>query len=313
MSNKSDINGGLLQGSLQGIKSGLGFSRMESGIKKGSMNGIASRNKVQDPAKMHSGKIPFAFWVSDIFPEVADGATVGSVANLAGAATISIGGSPFRRKGCGSKYFIDFDNSGDVIQTSATTGTTELTVMIVFRPASTIVADTTIFARESSTITQAGDLFIDITGSNKIALTFISSGSTTTSLRYESAVLPDYTLTQTVKTGTNTNDWILLTARFDSTRVGPSPGTAIPTRDIELHINGTKVGLTLVTNTWSPAAGWNLNLPNVSCFFGNDSDGLNPASSGTQLAAGVVFNYWIDGSDQLRIENFFRHYYGIRF
>ena len=307
MSNKSDINGGLLQGSLQGLKSGLGFSRMESGIKKGSMNGIASRNKVQDPAKIHSGKRPFAYWVSDIFPEVADGTTVGSVANLAGAATISIGGSPVRRKGCGHKYFIDFDNSGDVIQTSATTGTKELTVMMVFRPSSTVVTATTIFARESSSITQAGDIFIDIIESNKIALTFISSSSTTTSLRYESPVLPDYTLVQTVKTGTNTNDWILMTAKFDSTR-----GTTNPTRDIELHINGTKMPLTLVTNTWNLNS-TGTNLPNVSCFFGNDSDGLNPSSTGTQLAAGIVFNYWINESDQLRIENFFRHYYGIRF
>ena len=313
MSNKSDINSGLIQGGLQGLKGGLAYSRMESGIKKGMANGISRRDKVQDPATMPSGKGPFAYWVADIFPAVADGTTVGSVPNLAGAATLTIGGSPVRRKGCGSNYFIDFDNSGDVIQTSATTGTTELTVMIVFRPSSTVVTDTTIFARENSSVTQAGDIFIDITGSNKIALTFISSSSTTTSLRYESSVLPSYTLTQAVKTGTNTNSWILLTARFDSTRVGPSPGTAIPTRDIELHINGTKVGLTLVTNTWSPAAGWNLNLPNVSCFFGNDSDGLNPGTSGTQLAAGIVFNYWINGADQLRIENFFKHYYGIRF
>jgi len=120
-------------------------------------------------------------------------------------------------------------------------------------------------------------------------------------------VLPDYTLTQAVKTGANTNRWILLTAKFDSTR-----GTVNPTRDIELSINGTKVGLTLVTNTWNLSSA-GTNLPNVSCFFGNDSDGLNPGTSGTQLAAGIVFNYWINGADQLRIENFFKHYYGIRF
>ena len=307
MSNKSDINSGLIQGGLQGLKGGLAYSRMESGIKKGMANGISRRDKVQDPATMPSGKGPFAYWVADIFPAVADGTTVGSVPNLSGAATLTIGGSPVRRKGCGSKYFIDFDNSGDVIQTSSTTGTKELTVMTVFRPSSTVVTDTTIFARENSSVTQAGDIFIDITGSNKIALTFISSSSTTTSLRYESSVLPDYTLVQTVKTGTNTNDWILMTAKFDSTR-----GTVNPTRDIELHINGTKVSLTLVTNTWNLSSA-GTNLPNASCFFGNDSDGLNPGTSGTQLAAGIVFNYWINETDQLRIENFFRHYYGIRF
>lgn len=307
MSNKSDINSGLLQGGLQGLKSGLGYSRMESGMKKGMMNGLSRRDKVQDPATMPTGKGPFAYWVADIFPEVADGTTVGSVANLAGAATLTIGGSPQRRKGCGSKYYIDFDNSGDVIQTSSTTGTKELTVVVLFRPVSTVTTDTTIFARESSSITQAGDLFIDITGSNKIALTFISSSSTSTSLRYESSVLPDYTLTNTIKTGTNTNDWILMTAKFDSTR-----GTTNPTRDIELHINGTKMPLTLVTNTWNLNS-TGTNLPNVSCFFGNDSDGVNPSSTGTQLAAGIVFNYWINESDQLRIENFFRYYYGIRF
>lgn len=309
MSNKSEINGGLLQGSLQGVKSGLGFSRMESGLKKGSTNGISNRNKVQDPATMTSDKAPFAYWVSDIFPEVADGTTAGSVANLAGSATLTVGGSPVRRKGCGNKYYLDFDNSGDVVQTSAAAGTTQLTVMLVFRSSSTVVTDTTIFARENSSITQAGDIFIDITGSNKIAVTFISSSSTTTSLRYETSVLPDYVLTSTVKTGTNTSDWILMTVKFDSAR--GRTGQEIKNRDIELYINGTRNQMTLVTDTWSLASG--TNLPNVSCYFGNDSDAVNPSASGSHMAAGAVFNYWMHESDQLRVENFFRHYYGIRF
>ena len=306
MSNKSDINSGLVQGVLQGAKTGLGFSRMESGIKKGVMNGISRREKVQDPAMLPSSKLPLAYWVADIFPEVADGTTVSSVSNLAGSATLTMGGSAVRRRGCGNKAYIDFDNTSDLIQTSSTAGTRELTVMMVFRPSSNVATDTAIFERLNSSVTQIGDISIYITGSNKIAVRFNSSTSTSTYLRYETSVLRDYALSNGVKTGTAENEWILLTAKFDMNR-----GVANPGRDIEVYINGTKNNMALINNTWNLATGQN--MQSVSCFFGNAGTGINPSSSGVHVASGMVFDYWLSNAEQLRIENFLKHYYGFRF
>lgn len=306
MSNKSDINSGLVQGVLQGAKTGLGFSRMESGIKKGTLNGISRREKVQDPAMLSSTKQPLTYWVADIFPEVADGTTVSSVPNLAGSATLTVGGNPARRKGCGNKSYIDFDNTSDLIQTSSTTGTRELTVMMVFRPSSAVATDTAIFERLNSAITQTGDISIYITGSNKIAVRFNSSTSTTSYLRYETSILRDYSLSSAVKTGTAENEWILLVAKFDMNR-----GVSIPGRDIEVYINGTKNNMALINDTWNLATGQN--MPSVSCFFGNSGSAINPSSSGVHVAAGIVFDYWLSNAEQLRIENFLKHYYGFRF
>jgi hypothetical protein len=309
MSNKSDINSGLAQGSLQGLKSGLGLSKMESGIKKGLANGISRRDKVQDPATLPAGKAPLVYWVADLFPEPANPTTVsaGSFPRLAGSATLTAAGNPVRRKGCGTKWFVDFDNATDLITSSTTTGTRELTVFLVTRPCSTVATDITIFSRLNNSFNQLGDLSVFITGSNKIAARLSSAATTAANfVRYETPVLRDYSLINGVKNGLAENEWFLVTIKFNMNR-----GLDIPQRDIEIYINGTISPATLTNNTWNLEAGQN--MPNVSCFFGNAAGGTNPSSSGAHMAAGLVFDYWLSNAEQLRIENFFRYYYGLGF
>lgn len=276
---------------------------MESGIKKGFSNGIARHDKVQDPADMKGDRQALAYWVADIHPAPADGTGVGSVANLSGSSiTLTAAGNAQRRRGCGNKFYIDNDDVTDRVYTSSTTGTRELTVMMVFRPSSTITADTTIFDRTGGT-TQPGDINIYITGGNKIAARFNSSTSTTTYLRYETGPLRGYpNTTGNIKTGRSTSEWILMTVKFD---MDQKEG-----RDIEIYINGTK-NMNLINDTWNLAPGTNMQA--AACTFGNANSGSNATNSGTHVAAGLVFDYWLSGADQLRIENFFRYYYGIRF
>jgi hypothetical protein len=315
MSSKAEMSSGLVGGVYQGYKTGFGFSKMESGFRKGLLNGIRKHDKVQDPTTMSGSRLAKMFWVADTFPEPTPGSLVASGAfpNLVGSATLTAAGNPARRKGVGDKWYIDFDNASDLISSSSITGTRELTVFLVFRPSFTAVADTTLFSRLNNAINSMGDITVFITGSNKIAVRMNSAASTSTNfVRYETPVLRDYSLINGVKNGLAENEFILLAVKFDMNR-----GVAIPQRDIEIYINGTRSPLTLINNTWNleyaPPTSNGANMADNACHFGNGAGGTNPASTGTHVASGLVFDYWLSNAEQLRIENFYRYYYGLRF
>ena len=320
MSSKAEMSSGLVGGVYQGYKTGFGFSKMESGFKKGFLNGIRKHDKVQDPTTMSGslgsvGGAAKIFWVADTFPEPLPAATVagGAFPNLVGSATLNVAGNPIRRKGVGQKWNIEFDNATDLISSSSLTGTRELTVFLVFRPCSTVVTDTTIFSRLNNTINSMGDITMYITGSNKIAVRMNSAASTAVNfIRYETPIFRDYSLTNAVKTGLAENEFILLTVKFDMNR-----GVAIPQRDIEIYINGTRSPLTEINDTWNleynPPTNNGADMANNACHFGNGAGGTNPSNTGTHIASGLVFDYWLSNAEQLRIENFYRYYYGLRF
>ena len=315
MSSKAEMSSGLVGGVYQGYKTGFGFSKMESGFRKGLLNGIRKHDKVQDPKTMSGSRSARMFWLSDISPEPLPGSAVtsGAFPNLVGSETLNAAGNPVRRKGVGEKWYIDFDNATDLISSSSITGTRELTVFMVFRPSSTVATDTTIFSRLNNAFNSMGDITVFITGSNKIAVRMNSAASTSTNfVRYETPVLRDYSLINAVKNGLAENEFILLTIKFDMNR-----GVAIPQRDIEIHINGTKCPLIEINDTWNleynPPASNGANMADNACHFGNAAGGLNPSSSGVHLASGLVFDYWLSSAEQLRIENFYRYYYGLRF
>lgn len=317
MSSKAEMSSGLVGGVHQGYKTGFGFSKMESGFKKGFLNGIRKHDKVQDPTTMSGSRLAKIFWVADTLPEPLPGATVtaGSFPNLVGSATLTVAGNPIRRKGIGEKWNIEFDSSTDIISSSTITGTRELTVFLIFRPCFTSTADVHMFSRLNSSTNSIGDITIFITGSNKIAVRMNSAASTSTLfIRYETPVLREYSLANNVKTGLAENEWFLLTVKFDMNR-----GVLIPQRDIEIYINGTKSPLTEINDTWdleyNPPTNNGQNMADNPCQFGNQASGSQPAGGtvGTHLASGMVFDYWLSNAEQLRIENFYRYYYGLRF
>jgi hypothetical protein len=45
-------------------------------------------------------------------------------------------------------------------------------------------------------------------------------------------------------------------------------------------------------------------------YFGNNSSTTN---GGSQIASAITFDYWLNSSEQIRMENFYRWYYGRRF
>ena len=294
MSSKGEMSSGLTNGILQGYKTGFGFSRMESGFKKGLLNGIRSHDKVQDPTVgLIGSKRAQVFWLADYC--AVSGTTVTTMYNLMNtAANLTGGSSPaYVYNGMlNNKAYVDFNSAADRLSTSTTyTGTNELTVMLVVR-LSTLSAGRVLFYRVSTTIADTiGDILITAESGTKIRVDFIGNPITTSSI-YETY---DSTLA-----GTNNNSWTILTVKlrmYQPTGVGS---------EMEIYLNG-KLNMTPVTTTFGSSTS---TMPNTGYSFGNNS---SATSAGCHMAGGIVFNYWLNPSEQIRIENFYRYYYGYRF
>lgn len=298
---RNPINEGRKQGLLQGVKSGNGFARMESGIRKGLVNRSGIHNKVQDPTLLLAGKKPDSFFLADFATATGAGATITALTQLIpGATAYTIGSSPAYQppySGNGGVYnnraYIDFNSSADIVYTNLSQmglGKNEITVMMVVRLSST--NQTMLFYNVDSTIANTtGDMTIESVGGNRIRVTLYGNPTTTTSV---------YETFDPLFEGTF--NWHLLTVKC---RLYQPNG---PGSEMEIWLDG-KLNMNPITTTFTGS---------TSTFVGNSySFGNNAPSSatagGSQIAAALTLPYWVNPSEQMRLENFFRWYYGRRF
>ena len=292
MSSKGEMSSGLSSGFHQGFKTGFGFSRMDSGIKKGLLNGIRSHDKVQDPTVGIIGsKRPQIVWFADYTDASLTGTTLTTVYNLVNTSQNLVEGSSvtYRRNGVfNNKAYLDFDSSADRIYTSTTyTGTKELTLMMVVRLSNTS-AGRVLFYRTSTTISDTtGDILVTAEGGTKIRVDFIGNPISTSSIyeTYDAALA---------------GSWVILTVKVRTNQPN-GPGS-----EMEIYLNGA-LNMTPVTTTFGESTS---NMSTTGMSFGNNS---SATSAGSQIASAMVFNYWLNSSEQIRLENFYRYYYGYRF
>jgi hypothetical protein len=308
MSSKAEMSSGLTNGVLQGYKSGLGFSRMESGFKKGLLNGIRNHNKVQDPTVGIIGdKTPKFLWIADYtntggtYPPTSGSAissTDGPYELIGGGLMVAASNPVFRGNGVYyNKGYVDFSTSADRISTSTTVvGTSELTVVMLLRLSSTLTG--VLFQRGASGT--VGDITISSIGGNTIRVTLTGPSSTSSVYEtYESTIAA----TTTTSNGTNDNKWFILTVKFDMTQRNGNGS------EMEIYINGVK-NMNPVTTTFTGTA---TAMSNLTVHYGNTTTQSNDVSYRCQIASSVYFDYWLNNTEQTRIENFYRYYYGHRF
>jgi hypothetical protein len=308
MSSKAEMSSGLTNGILQGYKSGLGFSRMESGFKKGLLNGIRSHNKVQDPtAGIIGNKAPEFFWIADYtntggtYPPISGNAissTDGPYELIGGGLMTAASNPVFRGNGVYyNKGYVDFASSADRISTSTTiVGTSELTVVMLLRLSSTLTG--VLFQRGASAT--VGDITISSIGGNRIRVTFTGNAATSSVYEtYESTIAT----TTTTSDGTNNNKWFILTVKFDLTQRNGNGS------EMEIYIDGVK-NMTPITTTFT---GTTTAMSNLTVHYGNTTTQTNDVNYRCQIASSVYFDYWLNNTEQTRIENFYRYYYGYRF
>lgn len=291
MSNSNSLVSGLSSGFHQGVKTGMGFSPMYSGLRQGYINGICKHDKVQDPTiGLIANKKPLVFWLADY--AVYSGTTLSTIYNLIpGGTALNIGSSPaYIDNGfLNTKSYIDYNSAADRIYTSATTlmsGKYEMSVVMLVKLTTT---NGILFHKvDSTTINTIGDLNILSNGLGKIRVSLIGNPTST------SSVWDTYDATLE-------GSWVILTVKVDLRQTNGLGS------ELQIFINGTQnqtpVTTTFTTTGTSVFAADQLN-------FGNNT---SATQAGSQIAGAFVCDYLLNSAEQQRIENFFRWYYGYRF
>lgn len=305
---QSGFNRGFNQGILQGVKTGLGMSRRLSGFKSGTASGaVSGKDKVQDPVQLTDARndCPFFYWNADNM--TLSGTNVTAVTNLLNEynpltqSTISsftVASDPLyvSRAVNNNRAAITFDGNDafGVLNTVVPnmTNTDEMTLMMVCRvPAANGVV---LFCKTNESLFPgtgtSGDLIVESLNGD-FEVTFV--GNTYSSTNYGMWTAGD--------AKTRSGDWVLLTIKA---RLKQPNGVG---SEIEIHVNGTKN----MVNTFGPITSFlGTTWSNSYIVFGNGTSFVN---GGGTIAAGLITEQWINESTQLRLENYFRDYYGIKF
>jgi hypothetical protein len=304
---QSGLNSGMSRGLHQGVKSGLSASQLKSGLKGGIISDIWDKSKIQDPAVIASARndCPFFYWNADNLTVV--GGNVAAIENLLGTynpltqstiSSMSVISDPAYNSAAvfNNRAAVTFDST-DVFSTNnlavpSMTNTSEMTMIMVCRPVST--SRSVLFWKKDVTsdpsIATIGDLSVEFDGNN---INVVFNGNPTTE-----------TATYRASDPRILNHWIILTVKA---RLSLPNGIG---SSIDIYVNGMRNKTTISDTITS--------LPRVAVStwangyiqFGNS----NQTTGGTnQIAAGFITEQWMNESEQLRVENYFRWYYGYNF
>ena len=307
MSSKAEMSDGLKSGIMQGYKSGLSFAKMDCGIRKGLLAGVTRHDKVQDPSLLLGIKRPLNLWLSDFATR--SGTTITALPNLITGTSLTIGSSPaYIDKGfLNNRGYIEFNSGSDILTAPAfPANKNELTVMLLVR-IRTAAANSNqtlygsgqvLFSKiQSTAATIIGDLSIHSIEGNRIRVTLVGN-PTSTNCVYE-------TFDSSVAGVVEGKGWNIITVKC---RLYQPQG---PGSQIEIYVNGV-LNMTRISDDFVESTS---TFGNNAITYGNNSGliGLGGTPMGSHIAGGLVLDYWANSSEQIRLENFFRWYYGYRF
>lgn len=277
-------NGTKISGLMPGIKSGRSLSPMRSGRSSGLSNGIMNHRNMQDPLLLIGAKSPIIYWNAENCTVNASN-NVLSIVNLitTSAETLQITSDPNRVTGdvYNGKAGLVFDATDFIVSSVALGTETEATVMVVVRPDAT---------GGQFIINSIWTTFNDTTGD----FTLVSNGGSITANFIGNPNTTDCTITSYPL---STTDYHIVTLRLRLTKDGKDA--------MEMYVNGNKQSNYTVTTF---TAGSSFQDTNIR-FCGNSSQTLG----GNAMASALVFDYYVENHEQLRLENYLRWYYGRNF
>lgn len=283
------MQSGLESGFGEFVKTGLSLSPLRNGLKSGFHNNLGNRDRQQDFTILSGIKIlDGCAWLAD-YGIFNTSNNLSSMANqLANSNTFAVNSDPnFNLSVFGSKKSIQFD-SGDRLYTSSSSflqGYNSQTVMMVVKLSG---AGTLYNYVDSSFSSSIGDLLVEALNSTTVRSTFYGNNP--------GGVITYSQITTPMDLGGN---WFLITVICninEQTGVGQ-----------EMYINGQQI-TNYTFNTFEPATG---TFFGVNGSFGNSS---SLTSGGNNYMAGaLVLPYAVNSSERIRLENFFRNYYGYKF
>jgi hypothetical protein len=277
-------NGRKISGLMPGIKSGRGLSPMRSGKSSGLSNGIMNHRNMQDPILLIGAKSPMIYWNAESCIVNASN-NVLTVNNLitTSVETLSVTSDPNRVTGSvyNGKSGIAFDST-DFISSTLFFSKAEASVIVVVRPDAT---------GGQFIINSIWTTFSDTVGD----FTLVSNGGTITANFIGNPNTTDCTITSYPL---STTDYHIVTLKLRLTKNGGD--------SMEMFVNGNKQSNYTVSN-FTAGVGFQASVPML--FGGNSSQTLG----GNAIGSALVFNYFLENHEQLRLENYLRWYYGRNF
>jgi hypothetical protein len=294
----SGLQRGHNQGILQGVKSGHAMGQLRPGFGSGFTDGTAYPDKLQDPVQLTGRKKPLIYCNADnvttntgIVITLTD--LIGSGFTLTNAQGSGFTPDITTRNIFNSRNSLDFNDSRcSLYPTPALnfSGDSEISLMMVVNLKA--IANQIFYI--SNNITPGGiDLSTSDTSRTIRSIYYGGQPGSITNSQYD-----------TFASQVERQDWMILTAKY---QLNLSQGVG---SEQEVYINGTlkkqlfTSNFNIVTTAMTAAQ---------TFIVGNTSTTSGTRGAGIHLGAFLLFDYWINESEQLRLENYFRDYYGHKF
>lgn len=278
-----------------GLKNGMTFTGLQSGLGNGMHNDSMIKSKMILPTNLTGYRLPTLFWSADNTTNTGPNTNISGVRNLAGTVALSINSDPFYsyNNSFFSRGDISFDANDSILtNTGILGGGEEATVMMVI-----YVGNNTgysIYEKVSSQISATvGDFSLEVLN-NRLRSTLVGFGGNT------------FSILDSIDLKVQTEP-ILVTIKYRIGR-GNATGTAIldgrPYH--EMYINGVKNVKIITDDIQSRTEAFT----STQMYFGANSSAIN---GGGVTGSALVLPYCINESEQTMLENYFRWYYGFRF
>ena len=272
----------------------------KTGFAGGITDGTANMDKLQDPATLTGLKKPVLFCNADNVTTTASSITMTDLVGSGFALTQNGSGQTpdVVEKDIGNLRnalnFNEIDSSLFPTPSYNFAGESEYSVMMVvkIKPIASVILKVQDDLNPGTLLLQT----VDTTQTIQSTLTGGAPGATNTSV-YRSR-----------STGTSTSElqnYMILTYKARLAQPGGAGS------EQELHINGT-LKKTLFSSNFNVVT---TTMTSTQTFIvGNTRTDFNATEgNGMYLGAFLLFDYWLNESEQLRLENYFRDYYGYKF
>jgi hypothetical protein len=294
----NEIKKGLNSGILQGVKSGLGMSNITSGLKGGIVENIPDKNKIQNPLNLSGNKKPLIYCNADNL--TTNTGTVITLTDLIGSGftLTNAQGTSFTPDIIVKDIFnrrdsLDFNNAASSLYPTPSlnfNGDSEVSIIMVCK-LKPIAAQ--VFYIDSSITPGGVDLSMTDTNRTLRSIYYGGQPGSITNSQYDSFLSQG-----------ESSDWMILTLKYRLKQPGGAGS------EQEMYVNGRLQhklnSSTFNIITTSMTSGQTFIIGNTSITSGTRGNSM-------YLGSFLLLDYWMNESEQLRLENYFKWYYGNKF
>ena len=305
----SGLKSGLaINGNNSGLKAGNALANPRSGLLGGNWKELPNRDKMLNPLNLTGDKKPLVYGIADYYT-----ITGGNITNLNDIASTgnywlsngSVVSRPIPYSNIlGGKTILKYDGSSSIMEiaNSISTARNAYTIMCMVK----LNGNAGLSVIDSAQIT-TGAIYVSTPANSASACQLRSRfySNTSTGTVYTSDV--GFTnSSSTANTPEEFQDYMLLTCKYRLSQPG-GPGS-----EQNMFINGRLHQILSGVDNFSLTATTTFTIPSLGI-------GNNPVSQNTGIVQGfemgmaLVLPYWVEYAEQVKIENYFRWYYGRSF